>query len=190
MPVAEFRLRGKWGMSFDMFGWLKSLFGGEEPASPAREVTLTTLAPGDVVVHLDVTYMVEQRITYHQSGFFWFDYRLDDGGGNTAWLSVTDDDELELAFFRPTSFQPNLPPPRQFEHEGVAYELDEHGVVDAKIDRGTGTETRTRVEAWDYEGENGELLGIQRWGEGEIEVMLGRAVRPVELDLLPGDGQR
>lgn len=171
-----------------MFAWLKSIFGGTEAPAPAREVTLTTLAPGDVVVHLDVTYLVEQRITYHQAGFFWFDYRLDDGEGNAAWLSVTDDDELELAFFHPSTYDPPLPPPKKLEVGGVEYELDEHGVVDAKIDRGTGTETRTRVEAWDYESDDGQLLGIQRWGEGEIEVMVGRAVRPVELDLLPGDG--
>lgn len=171
-----------------MFQWLKNLFGGE-PSPPPRSVTLTNLAPGDVVVHLDVTYLVEQRITYHQQGFFWFDYRLDDGDGNAAWLSVSDDDDLELAFFHPADLAVTIPPPKTLTFEGVEYELDEEGLVDAKIDRGTGSETRTSVETWDYEGDDGELLGVQRWGGSEIEVMVGRRVMPVELDLLGGAAQ-
>lgn len=169
-----------------MFGWLKKLVGGEPEPPPARDVTLMTLAPGDVVVHLDVTYVVEQRITYHQQGFFWFDYRLDDGDGGQAWLSVADDDELEVAFFHPIELDLDVPPPKKLEHDGRTYRLVESGRVDAKIDRGTGGETRTVVTTWDYEGPQGELLGVQRWGEDEVEIARGRAVLPVELDLMPG----
>ena len=169
-----------------MFTWLKNLFGGEPAPEPARDVTLTTLGVGDVVVHLDATYLVEQRITYHQQGFFWFDYRLDDGEGRQAWLSVADDDELEVAFFHPIDMIVDIPPPQTLEHDGVIYTLDESGQVDAKIDRGTGSETRSVVQAWDYESADGRLLGVQCWGEDEIEVAAGRAIRPVEVDLLPG----
>ncbi len=176
------------GYARPMLGWLKRVFGGDSP-SPPREVSLTSLAPGDVVVHLDVTYVVEQRITYHQQGFFWFDYRLDDGGGEVAWLSVTDDDELELAFFHPADLAIEIPPPDVIEFDGSRFEFDEGGRIDAKIDRGSGTETRTTVEAWDYESDDGRLLGIQRWGGNEVEVMIGSSIRPVELDLLPGAGE-
>lgn len=169
-----------------MFAWLKNLFGGEEAPAAARDVTLMTLAVGDVVVHMDATYVVEQRITYHQQGFFWFDYRLDDGDGSQAWLSVADDDELEVSFFHPIDLVVDIPPPAQIEYDGVTYRLDESGQVDAKIDRGSGTETRTVVDSWDYESTDGQFLGVQRWGEDEIEVATGRSIRPVEVDLLPG----
>ena len=169
-----------------MFGWLKSLFGGEEESKPARDVTLMTLQVGDIVVHYDVTYVVEQRITYHQRGFFWFDYRLDDGEGSNAWLSVADDDELEVAFFHPVDIEVDIPPPDRIEHEGEKYKFDESGEVDARIDRGTGTETATVVQTWDYEGKDGRLLGIQRWGEDDIEIAVGRAIMPIDVDLLPG----
>lgn len=171
-----------------MFAWLKKMFGGSEPAPPTRDVTLMTLAVGDVVVHLDETYVVEQRITYHQQGFFWFDYRLDAGDDKQAWLSVADDDELEVAFFHPIDLELDGEPPRTLTVDGVEYTLDESGEVDAKIDRGTGSETRTVVHCWDYEASGGRLLGIQRWGEDETEAAAGRAIRPVELDLLPGGG--
>lgn len=171
-----------------MFEWLKNLFASSEEPAP-RDVSLTTLRPGDVVIHLDVTYMVEQRITYHQQGFFWFDYRLDDGAGQAAWLSVADDDRLEVAFYHPVDdLELPFPPPESFEYDGSTFTYDEGGVVDAKIDRGTGSETRTTVEAYDYESEDGRVLGIQRWNESEVEMAVGRSVRPVELDLLPGDG--
>ena len=169
-----------------MIAWLKSLFGGDATPAAARDVTLMTLAVGDVVVHLDATYLVEQRITYHQQGFFWFDYRLNDADGRQAWLSVSDDDELEVAFFHPVDLVVDVPPPQTLEFEGVVYTLHESGQVDAKIDRGTGSETRTVVDAWDYQASNGELLGIQRWGEDEIEAAVGRPIQPVEVDLLPG----
>lgn len=171
-----------------MFAWLKKLFGGEEPPPPPRDVTLMTLGVGDVVVHFGETYLVEQRITYHQQGFFWFDYRLESGDGVPAWMSVADDDELEVAFFHPIDLVVDVPPPQILEHEGTLYRQIESGQVDAKIDRGTGTETRTVVDTWDFESDDGRLLGVQRWGEDEIEVAEGRSIQPVEVDLLPGSG--
>lgn len=172
-----------------MLRWLKGIFGSSTEDEPPRDVSLTTLRPGDVVIHLDVTYIVEQRITYHQQGFFWFDYRLDDGDGQAAWLSVADDDKLEVAFFHPADdLELPFPPPESFDYDGATFEFEEGGIVDAKIDRGSDTETRTTVEAYDYEGDDGRLLGIQRWNEAEIEIAVGRAIRPIELDLLPGDG--
>jgi hypothetical protein len=170
-----------------MFGWLKNLFGGSDDSAPARDVTVTTLEPGDVVIHFDVTYVVEQRITYHQQGFFWFDYRLDDGMGKKAWLSVSDDDELELAFFHPVEdLDLGFPPPQSFTYDGTTFTFEEGGLVDSKIDRGSGTETRTSVESYDYEGDDGRLFGVQRWNQAEVEMAIGKTIAPIELDLLPG----
>ena len=169
-----------------MFQWLKKLFVGPPTVKPPREVTLVTLGVGDVVVHLDTTYVVEQRITYHSQGFFWFDYRLDDGDGSKAWLSVSDDDELEVAFYVPVEdLIVDIPPPNELTYDGVTYSIHESAKVDAKIDR-AGTETRTVVDAWDYKGGSGRRLGVQRWGEDEIEVAIDRKIQPVEVDILPG----
>lgn len=173
-----------------MFQWLKNLFVGPPTVKPPREVTLMTLGVGDVVVHLDTTYMVEQRITYHSQGFFWFDYRLDDGDGAKAWLSVVDDDELEIAFYFPVDLVVDIPPGNVLQYDGVTFTLRESAQVDAKIDRasygGQTSETRTVVDAWDYDGADGRQLGVQRWGEDEIEVAVGRRIQPVEVDILPG----
>lgn len=172
-----------------MFDWLKKTFGGGDEPEPTREPTLMTLRPGDVVIHFDVTYVVKQRITYHEQGFFWFDYRLDDGAGQSAWLSVADDDVLELAFYKPVDIDLPMPPPSSFEWDGTRFAVDEASNVDAQIDRGTGSETRTTVDSWDFEGSDGRLISIQRWGAGEVEIAVGNPVQPVELDLLPGSDE-
>lgn len=171
-----------------MFGWLKKALGGKDEPAP-RDVTLMTLAVGDVVVHLDETYVVEERITYHQQGFFWFDYRLNSGDGQQAWLSVADDDELEVAFYHPIDEDFDVPPPKKLELDGTMFKLHEAAHVDAKIDRATGNQTRTVVDTWDYEGSDGRLLGIQRWGDADVEAAIGRSIQPVELMLLPGSSE-
>lgn len=175
-----------------MFDWLKRLlallFAPSKPAPKAlpapREVTLHNLRVGDVVAYIDDTYVVSQKITNHANGFFWHDYRLDDGPEKHLWLSVEDDDELVVALFRPIALEIAETPPDSLTWDGKRFRLREKGKSDAKIQRQSGQETRTTVQSWDYEAEDGALLGVQRWGESEFEAMLGQVVTPSLLDLM------
>ncbi|TXD33772.1 DUF4178 domain-containing protein [Lujinxingia vulgaris] len=174
-----------------MLAWFKRFFAalfGKRPEPrqlpPGRDVNLSSLRVGDVVVHLDQTYIVNQRIVNHANGFFWHDYKLYGGDDAHIWLSVEDDDELEVALYRPADLTLNEEPPEEIEYLGQLFRLTEKGTSDAKISRESGSETRTTAYSWDYEGEGGKRLSVQRWGESEYEVMVGEPVNAASLDLM------
>lgn len=176
-----------------MFQWLKKLFGGDDASKPAPKkrgrLALTSLQINDIVVHLDQTYQVQQRIVNHDDGFFWYDYRLT-GAERVLWLSVEEDDELIAALYEPAQLDwGSGDPPKTLTHDGAAFTRQESGKADATITRASGSETRTTVRRWDYAADDDpkRMLSIQRWGEDETEVMVGRAVSPHVLELLPGD---
>src|SRR5690554_3910301 len=174
-----------------MFAWIKrffaSLFGKKNAPlqlPPGRTVTLSSLRIGDIVVHLDETYIVNQRIVNHANGFFWQDYKLYSGNDACIWLSVEDDDELEVALYRPVDLPIHADPPEELEYLGQRFRLSEKGSCDAKISRETGSETRTTAYSWDYDGSAGERLSVQRWGDSEYEVMVGQPINSGSLDLM------
>lgn len=176
-----------------MFDWLirffRSLFGRQpqKMLTAARVPLLTSLQVGDVVVHLDRTYLVSQRIVHHANGFFWFDYQLyDDNEDEHLWLSVEDDDELVVAFYRPVEMKLEREPGNEITVLGQIYRLKESGESDAKIIRESGSETRTRSKRWDYVGPQKATISVQCWGDDEFEVMAGERVRPAMLELMPG----
>ena len=172
-----------------MLNWLRSFFEGSEgDANTTRTATVHNLQVGDIVVYLDDTYIVQQKIVNHDNGFFWYDYLLGGGEAKNLWLSVEDDDELILALFEPAKLPSPLSPeskaPQEMTFEGLHYRLDETGKADAKITRESGTETRTTVTRWDYTGPDGLLLSFQRWGDEPFEVMLGRRISEGSLDIM------
>lgn len=152
-----------------------------------RVPRLTDLKLGDVVVHLDQTYVVNQRIVHHANGFFWFDYQLYGGEeSGPLWLSVEDDDELVAVFYQPVDMALSADPGTTLTVEGEQYRLKESGESDAKIERESGSETRTLSKEWDYVGAGGSIVSVSRWGEDEYEVMRGTRVNPAVLELMPG----
>lgn len=149
--------------------------------------TLTSLQLGDVVAYLDQTYVVNQKIVHHANGFFWFDYQLYGGEEDgPLWLSVEDDDELVVVFYRPVDMMLSSDPGKVLTVGGKAYRLKESGQSEATIYRESGGETSTRSHEWDYVGPDGELMSVSRWGEDEFEVVAGTRVQPGVLELMPG----
>ncbi|RAL21795.1 hypothetical protein DL240_13160 [Lujinxingia litoralis] len=167
--------------------WIFKLLGrSPRPLAlpPGRTVSLSSLEIGDVVVHLDETYIVSQRIVNHANGFFWHDYLLYGGSDERLWLSVEDDDELSIALYRPVEWPIHQEPPTEIEYQGQLFRLREKGKSDATISRESGSQTRTTAYSWDYRASSDARLSIQRWGEGEYEVMVGHAVSEGSLDLM------
>ncbi len=164
--------------------FLKNLFGKKEEKKPPRDPRIDDLRLGDVLLHFDDSYVVEQIITYHENGFFWYDYRLEDGSGEQLWLSVEDDDELIVGLYKPVDVTLTEAPGKTFEVAGELFTLVEKGKADAHIKR-QNSESKSKVTHWDFQ--SGEkLLSISQWGEGDFDLSVGRQVNPVELDLLPG----
>jgi hypothetical protein len=167
---------------------------------------LFNLCIGDLVQAYGRDWVVEDRLLYEQAGGFqWLEYRVQDGA-DSRWLSVCEDDELELAWLR--SVDPAEVENAEALHTALPERLIWAGRPYRRVERGAATlradarlmNRRVGVCTYaDYEAEtSGEgsdaLLSLEWWGGGadpavEIEMTVGDRLNPLDLTLLPGDGQ-
>jgi hypothetical protein len=151
--------------------------------------TLFDLQVGDIVQHGGLDWVVEGQLTYNDDGFIWLEYMLQDGD-QICWLSVEEDDRVEVSITHPTRSLDirETPPPDFLVFEGDNYRRIESGT--ARMSR-TGRLRRPEGEEcryFDYQGPNDKVLSIEDWG-GEIEVSVGETIRPSSLTLMPGQGR-
>lgn len=165
---------------------------------PPVERTVFTLEIGDIVQYMDTDWVVEGRLTYEDNEYSWFEYLLQDGdspigdsfASRIRWLSVDEDDRVEVALLEPTNqLEVSQQPPKQITFAGETYRCVESGR--AKMTRIGTTLRRTgeHCRYFDYQGSNDKVLSIEDW-DGEIEVTVGQRINPRMLMLLPGDGRR
>lgn len=161
---------------------------GDSRQLPPVERTVFTLEIGDIVQYLDTAWVVEGRLTYDDHGYTWFEYLLQDGE-EIRWLSVEEDDRVEVALLETTNaLDIGQTPPQQLTFAGESYRCIESGT--AQMTR-TGSALRRRAEQchyFDYKGPGDQVLSIEDWG-GEIEVTFGKRIHPSMLLLLPGEGR-
>ncbi len=153
------------------------------PARGPDRGDVRRLQVGDVVRHGFDDLII--RETYHltEDGFSWQEHRADNG----RWLSVEDDDKLEVAWWE--TVEARLEPgPETVVLEGVTYRRREHGRATFRSERADGPGPTGSVEYYDYAGPDGRLLGFERFtSEGDWEVSTGRTVNPTaDLDIYPG----
>jgi hypothetical protein len=146
------------------------------------------LKPGDVVNHGGRDYIVEGTLRLEQGGYRWDEHRLVDQG-ETIWLSVEDDEGLEIIVWdrrKGTGLEPGA---QTVEVDGVSYTLDERGKANFTSEGVTGMAPGGRLEYADYEGEGGKRLSFER-GEGEEswEVSVGVVVNEAMIDIYPSSG--
>jgi len=156
-------------------------------ALPAKDEApnLFNLKPGHVVQHVGTDYVVERRLDYSSEGFTWHEYLLDAGDGSYTWLSVEEDDRLVVALVKEIDdLTLSGRPPREIEHEGIRYALEESGTAQVKMTGSQGQRTEHTAQFFDY-AQGNDLLSIEDWGN-EREVTLGRVVSPSTLTLLGG----
>src|SRR5688572_2434757 len=151
----------------------------EAVRSDPRRITI-----GDVLRFEWRDFIVRGSITFDQDGFLWQEHLLDDVEVK-RWLSVEDDEGLEIAFWTAIKGAGLQPGPQTIEYGGKTYELDEKGSARFTAVGTTGTGPNGRVEYYDYEA-GAELLAFERYGEGDWEVATGRTVGEFELDIYPG----
>jgi Domain of unknown function (DUF4178) len=154
----------------------------------SEERTVFNLKIGDIVQYIDKDWVVEGKLTYRDNGYTWFEYLLQDDN-EIRWLSVDEDDRVEVAFLESTNFlDVEGTPPKQLSFVGDTYQQKEKG--QATMSR-TGTTLRRTAQIcqyFDYEGQNDKVLSIEFW-DGEYEVTVGQRINPRALILLPGDGR-
>jgi hypothetical protein len=151
----------------------------EAVRSDPRRITV-----GDVIRFDGRDFIVRGSVRFDQDGFVWQEHFLDDVEVK-RWLSVEEDEGLEIGFWTAVKGADLQPGPKTIEYGGKTYELDEKGSARFTAVGTTGTGPSGRVEYYDY-GAGDDLLAFERYGEGDWEVATGRTVGEYELDIYPG----
>lgn len=167
----------------------KLLTGSNRKELPSLHRTVFNIQIGDIVQHMGIDWVVEGHLTYTVGEFTWSEYMLQDGD-RINWLSVEEDDRVEVALLEPTNqLDISEEPPKQLNFAGETFRC---------VDSGTARMTRkgtikkpvaSRCKYFDYEGSNNKLLSVEIW-DGEVEVTVGELINPRSLLILPGDGKR
>jgi hypothetical protein len=161
------------------------------PQAPAAEpiggVEARALKLGDVVNYESRDWIVEGTLRFDQGGFRWAEHRLVDGG-DSLWLSVEDDEGLELVVWKRLRGAALEPGPGTLEHGGVTYELDERGKASYTSEGVTGAGGGGKAEFADY-AKGDERLSFERYGDdGGWEISVGRVISEHALDIYPSRG--
>jgi hypothetical protein len=184
-------------VAFGILVWRRTHAPRALPHAPRGErvPTLFNLEVGDVVEHAGVDYFVESRLTYESEGMEWLAYMLVTGRGSEhdRWLSVEEDDRLEVHLFRTAS--PSAVPgalsgalPERVTFGDHTYALEERGSATVRRQKRSGAIETLACTYADYTAPGGHVLCVEQWG-GAVEVLVGQAVLPKALTLMPGNGR-
>ncbi|NJL63977.1 MAG: DUF4178 domain-containing protein [Methylacidiphilales bacterium] len=169
------------------------LKGQENKQLPSKkrnpsECSIFNLEIGDIIQHLGIDWVVEGKLTYKVGAYSWFEYLLQDDE-KIAWLSVEEDDIVEVALLEPTNqLDISNIPPQELNLAGEVYKLEDSGTARMTRTGLTMRRTAEKCEYFDYEGSGKKVLSIEIW-DGDIEVSIGEKISPRSLTILPGDGK-
>jgi hypothetical protein len=157
---------------------------------PSRERNVFNLQVGDIVQHMAIDWVVEGKLIYDEDGYVWYEYLLQDGE-RISWLSVDEDNIVEVALVEPTNQLEisSLPPANPLTYNGETYRQVDSGTAKMRRVGATLRRTAERCDYYDYEGSGNKVLAIEVWGR-DLEVTIGEKVNPRSLTLLPGSGER
>ena len=158
---------------------------------PPVEKNLFNLDIGDIVQHEGIDWFVEGKLIYNTGSYNWFEYLLREDD-NILWLSIEEDDYVEVSLLRESDITINLSnekPPKTITYEDTSYKQTDSGT--ATINRLGNTLNREgqSCKYFDYKGGEDGRLSVEIW-DGEIEVTVGNRINPRMLNFLPGDGQK
>lgn len=161
-----------------------------QPMSPVDEQRalhgdVRRLGPGDVVHHEGTDFLVDRTVDFDEDGFRWTEHLLlDSVGGRKLWLSVEDDEGVEVAVWERVAGAALDPDARTVEHQGVTYEREESGRASFVVRDQGGERERGTMQYADFQ--HGDLLlGFERFGSGDWEVSTGTKVPEHALDVYP-----
>lgn len=158
------------------------------PADPLRRDTPGGVDPrrlqvGDVVHYGGLDFIVRGSLELEEGGFRWQEHFLDDVE-TRRWLSVEDDEQLELCMWQSVSAPELTPGAHRVEYQGVVYSLDERGRASYRATGTTGTAPAGQMEYVDYAAGDRRLT-FERYGDVSWEVALGEVVPEYALDIYP-----
>ena len=155
--------------------------------SGSRQPTIFNLQLGDVVQYNNIDWIIEDKLIYNDNGWEWVEYLLQDAD-RIGFLSVEDDDTLEVTFTEKVSDCPvDNPPALYITYRQQIFNRNETGTATLKRQRHPNRPAET-CQYHDYSGPGETVMSIEVWN-GSIEVSVGTKVRPYQLTFLAGDGE-
>lgn len=175
----------------------------KEPDYDPLDVKVTELAEGFIFEYDMESWVVKEAYEYDWgNNFFSKEYKVDNGT-EQLFLSVEDDDELELILSKKIKlsmiepdFQEKLEEknkaPKKITYKGTKYYLDTESegffrVLKKDVKREEAD--WDRLISWDYYDENDEqVLSIEQWGDNEFEASLGKCLKVHQIsNILPAE---
>lgn len=152
------------------------------------EDELRRLRPGAIITYEGRDHVVRGSLHFDQGGYTWDEHLLDDLAVR-RWLSVEDDEGLEVALWRAiplADVASGTAGDTEVTADGTTYRLSERGQARFSAEGTTGTSASGSAEYVDYDGGDGRLLSFERYGTtAGWEVGLGAVVQPGELTVYP-----
>jgi hypothetical protein len=170
------------------WSWLFGLDKNKKKKKQKKKKGLLALEVGDVVIYDEDEYIVKNKYVYNDGGFIWYEYTLDDNG-RKLFLSVEEDDGLEIGVFEEAKLKVEEPIPEKVKYKGIKYELEEHGFAKVKVETENEDKEGIKVEYWDFESDDDEydLLSIEKWNGSELEVTVGWSAKEYEFEIYPAN---
>ncbi|MGD1913633.1 MAG: DUF4178 domain-containing protein [Rivularia sp. (in: cyanobacteria)] len=166
-----------------------ALSGSKSKELPSLKRNVFNLQIGDIVQHMGIDWVVEGILTYAVGEYTWFEYMLQDDN-EIRWLSVDEDDTVEVALLEATNqLDVSQSPPQQLSFADENYKCVDSGVANMTREGTVQRRTASRCQYFDYKGPGDKVLSIEVW-DGETEVTVGYRINPRSLTILPGDGNR
>jgi hypothetical protein len=161
-----------------------------DPLADHQGVTdIRTVRAGDMIDYGDQLYFVRGSLRFKEGGYSWSEHFLDDARGDRVWVSVEEDPDLEVVFWRETDAATE-PAGKTMEVAGVTYRKDEDGTANYTSEGTTTVAERGSVEYVDYEGPDGKALSFERFDGGKWEAGLGESVALPALRVYPAGSDR
>ncbi len=170
----------------------------EERHYDPNNIKITDLRKGFFVDYDMKTWQVTAEYEYDWgSNFFTYEYKLD-SGDESVFLTVAEDDELEMFVCKkvnvraidedlPEFIEKNEFPPKKLTYKGVTYFKDSENAGYFR-DLSTKDDEGAEFISWDYFDESQKLvLSIEQWGEREFDAAYGKMAKEFEFsNFVPG----
>ena len=157
-------------------------------SGPSKRRSVFDLQVGDIVQYRTEDWVVEGILTYDDDGFDWVEYLLQEGD-RICWLSVEEDDMIEVSVQQPVrDLYLQARPADEIRYQDVDYRLTDSGTATMKRVGNTLQRQAQTCRYFDFEGPNNKVLSVEDW-DGDWEVTCGESISVKDLILLPGEGK-
>lgn len=164
------------------------------PVDPlaGEDAPFWALKAGDLVKQVGgPDFLVRRSLSCTEGGYRWNEHLLDDAQGVRKWLSVEDEDGLDLGLWAPITsadVDSGNAGDKTVVVSGVTYGLEEEGTANYSTVASGGQPTYGTVDYFQYEAPGGEMLAMQRYDQGNWEASVGEKVRSSDFEIFPSGG--